>query len=162
MQRAILRTKNLLSPKKFIAWILFIMETVVLIIIYSDQNYLDQACANLVADMFAEAGNNNRNFGLQFKLNAEDLGTYRTMIFWGNTSNTPSGKKPYLAVNYTASKCDVFTSYVNNELQTHMTPQQVMGLYGRCNINTGLCSQVMPAEQDTLLLCGKTNPPLLH
>ena len=127
--------------------------------IYSDENYLNQACTNLVRDMFTEARNNNRNFGLQFKLSKEIFGTYKAVIFWGNTSNTPSGKKPYLSVNYTASRCDVFASFVNDALHTHMTREQVMYLYGLCNINTGLCSQVTPGGlQGSLLLCGKNEP----
>ncbi|MFT3945715.1 MAG: RHS repeat-associated core domain-containing protein [Agriterribacter sp.] len=127
--------------------------------IYSDENYLNQPCTNLVADMYTEARTNNRNFGLQFRLTKEVFGTYKAVIFWGNTSNTPSGKKPYLSVNYTASKCDVFAGFVNDALHTHMTCEQVMYLYGLCNINTGLCTQVTPGGlQGSLLLCGKNEP----
>ncbi|MBO9571705.1 MAG: hypothetical protein J7497_05785, partial [Chitinophagaceae bacterium] len=121
--------------------------------LFSNQNYLDQNCTDLVRDLYASAANNN-NYGLLFRLNNESL-FYKAYNFWGITSNTPTGNLPHLQVNYTTSRCDLFTAYINDALGTHLTSSQIASYYNRCGIDVGFCD-------GTILngprLCGKSEP----
>lgn len=121
--------------------------------LFSDQNYLDQNCTSLVRDLYTSAANNN-NYGLLFRLNNESL-FYKAYNFWGITSNTPTGNLPHLQVNYTASRCDLLTAYINNALGTHLTSAQVAGYYRRCGIDIDMCDG---AILNGPRLCGNSEP----
>ena len=130
--------------------------------IFSDEDYLNQHCTNLVKDMHMAAWQ-SKNYGLMFKLSQENINEYKAYTFWGITSFTPSGKQPNLNVNYTASRCDVFTAFVNVKLGTHMSTEQVQKLYsqkiGQTSTPCGITpppDNPVPVPSNTLTLCGKT------
>lgn len=96
--------------------------------IFSNENYLNQGCTALVHDLHNSAWD-NRNYGVLFRQNVENIGTYKAYTFWGITNLTPADRQPNLTVNFTASRCDLFTAFVNTQLGTHLSSSQVAGLY---------------------------------
>lgn len=113
---------------------------------YSNEDYLNQHCTQLARDLHAEAWQ-NRNYGVQFRQNLENIGVYKAYTFWGITPYTPIAKLPNLDVNYTASRCDVFTAFVNTQLGTHLTSAQVQQMF------TERCGQVTIPCQDNSSSC---------
>ncbi len=110
--------------------------------LFSNEDYLNQTCTNLVRDLYQQA-NDNHNYGVVFKLNRENL-SYKAYNFWGITSYTPVAKLPNLQVNYSASRCDVFTAFINNALGTHLSNDQIGQLYSKCGIYQTPCGTVAP------------------
>ncbi|MCU7549879.1 hypothetical protein OCK74_12175 [Chitinophagaceae bacterium LB-8] len=122
--------------------------------VFSNQDYLNQSCTGLIQDLYTSA-QENQNYGLLFRLNLENLG-YKGYTFWGITAQTPVGKMPYLSVNYTAARCDVFTAFINNALGTHLNLEQIRSLYNQCGIPLDVCPK--PEYDPVFTLCGKAEP----
>lgn len=95
---------------------------------WSNQDYLNQDVSSLVAGMYNNLQSTGVNYPVLQKLNEESYGTYKAYYFGGGECSDPS-KKATLNVTYTASRCDVFTSFVNNALGTWLTADQVKDLF---------------------------------
>jgi len=112
---------------------------------WSNQNYLNQNVSSLVTAMYNNVQTTGVNYPVQYKLNDESYGTYRAFYF-GSAECSDSSKRPVLNVSYTASRCDVFTAFVNKNLGTWLSADQVKLLYkfsGKLDINDD-CTAATP------------------
>ncbi|WP_143774418.1 hypothetical protein [Niastella vici] len=112
---------------------------------WSNQNYLNQNISSLVTAMYNNVQTTGVNYPVQYKLNDETYGTYKG-FFFGGTECSDSAKRPVLNVSYTASRCDVFTAFVNKNLGTWLSTDQVKDLFkfeGKLDINSD-CTAATP------------------
>ncbi|PSL46347.1 RHS repeat-associated protein [Chitinophaga niastensis] len=107
------------------------------------------------------------NYPFVLDLNDES-NAYKRYTFGGVGSSLPVGKGATLVVNYTAARCDVFTTFVNNALGTQLGLVAIKSLFsskGRLDIDNN-CATATPGTPcvsksvypDTLLLCSFARP----
>jgi len=104
---------------------------------WSSQNYTGQNVLSLVNAMYNNVQTTGVNYPVQYKLNDESY-AYKVFHFGGTECSNVS-KRPVLNVAYTASRCDVFTAFVNRTLGTNLSYEQVVELYkysGKLDINS--------------------------
>ncbi|SFW81842.1 RHS repeat protein [Chitinophaga sancti] len=120
---------------------------------YSNSNYINQPCTELVKDVFGRfIGYNNQ--GLIFRLSNEDTSSYKNIVFWGKTDSA-AATPAYLTVTYTASRCEEFTAYYNERTgNTGKTSDVNAAYYKVCGNFPGICD---PGFEPTNgpMLCGK-------
>ena len=104
---------------------------------WSNQDYPNQNVSSMISAMYNNLQTTGVNYPVQYKLNDE---TYVYKGFWfGGTQCSNAAKKPVLNVSYTASRCDVFTAFVNRALGTYLSSDQVKELFkfgGKLDINS--------------------------
>jgi hypothetical protein len=111
---------------------------------WSNQDYPNQNVSSMISAMYNNLQTTGVNYPVQYKLNDE---TYVYKAFWfGGTQCSNTAKKPVLNVSYTASRCDVFTAFVNRALGTYLSSDQVKELFkfgGKLDINSD-CTAATP------------------
>jgi RHS repeat-associated protein len=137
---------------------------------WSNQNYVNQDVGGLVSAMYSNMLSTGVNYPVQYRLNDETMGSgnYKKFQFGGTGSADPS-IRPVLNVSYSASRCDVFTAFVNNALGTYMNLGDVKELFAakgmvinnECNGFTGSvsCGNSVKVYKSDLLLCGYNTTP---
>lgn len=111
---------------------------------WSNQDYLNQNISPIVTAMYNNLQTTGVNYPVQYKLNDESF-DYKA-FFFGGTECSDLSKRPVLNVSYTASRCDVFTAFVNKTLGTWLSTDQVKNLFkfsGRLDINND-CTTATP------------------
>lgn len=111
---------------------------------WSNQDYLNQNVSSLVTAMYNNVQTTGINYPVQYKLNDESF-DYKA-FFFGGTECSDLSKRPVLNVSYTASRCDVFTAFVNKNLGAWLSADQVKNLFkfsGRLDINND-CTTATP------------------
>lgn len=111
---------------------------------WSNQDYLNQNVSSLVTAMYNNVQTTGINYPVHYKLNDESF-DYKA-FFFGGTECSDLSKRPVLNVSYTASRCDVFTAFVNKNLGTWLSADQVKNLFkfsGRLDINND-CTTATP------------------
>ncbi|OMP80019.1 RHS repeat-associated core domain-containing protein, partial [[Flexibacter] sp. ATCC 35208] len=126
---------------------------------YSNSDYTDQECTNLVKDLFS-AYLNGTNYGMRLRLSDEDTESkdLKSIIFWNNSTTIDYDvEPPYINVTYTASRCEEFTAYVNEQMGWSYTKAQLNSIIQRaCSSTTDICEYVSYTSYDGDLLCGKS------
>jgi hypothetical protein len=111
---------------------------------WSAQDYPNQNVLSLVSAMYNNVQSTGVNYPVQYKLNDESA-VYKAFHF-GGTECSDATKRPVLSVSYTASRCDVFTAFVNRSLGVNLSYDQVIELYkyaGKLDVN-GNCTTAAP------------------
>lgn len=129
---------------------------------WSNQDYVNQNISSLVSSMYNNMQSTGVNYPVQYRLN--DEGQVYKAFYFGGTTCSNAGKRPVLNVSYSASRCDVFTSFVNNALGTYLNLTDVKALFAakgmtinnECNAFTGSasCGSIVKVYKSDLLLCG--------
>jgi hypothetical protein len=112
---------------------------------WSNQDYLNQDISNLVSGMYNNMQSTGVNYPVVQKMNDESYNDYKAFYFGGGECSDPS-KRATLNVTYSASRCDVFTAFVNNALGTWLSADQVKDLFkyeGKLDINSD-CTAATP------------------
>jgi hypothetical protein len=112
---------------------------------WSNQDYLSQDISNLVSGMYNNMQSTGVNYPVVQKMNDESYGNYKGFYFGGGECSDLS-KRAALNVTYVASRCDVFTAFVNNALGTWLSADQVKDLFkyeGKLDINSD-CTTATP------------------
>lgn len=94
---------------------------------YSNQNYLSVNVYGLISSMYSQLSSTGINYPVVYRLNDES-NSYK-MYQFGGAANTDVSKRPTLNVTYTASRCDVFTAFVNNALGASLSTAEVKNLF---------------------------------
>lgn len=110
---------------------------------WSTQDYPNQNVTALVTAMYNNVQTTGINYPVQYKMN-DETNSYKTFYFGGPEFATVS-KRPVLNVSYSASRCDVFTAFVNRALGTYLSTNQVKELYkysGKLDVNSNCTAAV--------------------
>jgi hypothetical protein len=111
---------------------------------WSNQDYPNQDVASMVAAMYNTMQTTGVNYPVQYRLNDESF-DYKAFYF-GGVECSDVTKRPVLNVSYSASRCDVFTAFVNKALGTWLNSDQVKELFkysGKLDISSD-CTAATP------------------
>ncbi len=111
---------------------------------WSEQDYTSQNVLSMVSGMYNNLNTTGINYPVQYKLNDESY-VYKGFYF-GGTECSNAAKRPTLNVSYTASRCEVFTAFVNRALGTWLSYDDVIALYkyaGKLEVNSN-CTTATP------------------
>ena len=124
--------------------------------IYSDQDYTQIPFTGLANNMY-QASKLGSDYGMMFYLSNDTVETFGQFCFWGKTSLTPAGSMPYLQLNITATRSDLFTAYIDSALGYAYTPAQIDSMFlSACGDTSGMYGSGNVPPGPTL--CGKSQP----
>lgn len=124
--------------------------------IFSDQDYTQIPFTGLANNMY-QASKLGSDYGMMFYLSNDSVETFGQYCFWGKTSWTPSGSMPYLQLNITATRSDLFTAYIDSALGYSYTAAQIDSMFlAACGDTSGMYGSGNVPPPPTL--CGKSQP----
>lgn len=152
--------------------------------IYSNQQYNNQDVTDMVRAHYTRFDTGGANYALSLDLNSYSFfSDYpKRYVFGGAGAQLPDSSAPQLLITYTASRCDEFVGFVQQQLNIQATYNQLMTLFSckgnvtvDCNTTSGggwarmAASATVPPTSGTLvdtvlstelILCGKSAPLL--